>query len=58
MFKFRSGTHGLNGELGGHRGREGKGRGESSACCVMNNMRVLVMFCGIVWSIVVYKITF
>ena len=24
MFKFRSGTHGLNKELGRHRGREGK----------------------------------
>ena len=23
-FKFRSGTHGLNEELGGHRGREGR----------------------------------
>ena len=26
MFKFRSGTHGLNEELGRHRGREGKRR--------------------------------
>ena len=24
MFKFRSGTHGLNEELGRHRGREGR----------------------------------
>ena len=24
LFKFRSGTHGLNDELGRHRGREGK----------------------------------
>ena len=24
MFKFRSGTHGLNQELGRHRGREGR----------------------------------
>ena len=24
LFNFRSGTHGLNGELGRHRGREGK----------------------------------
>ena len=24
LFKFRSGTHGLNEELGRHRGREGK----------------------------------
>ena len=30
MFKFRSGTHGLNEELGRHRGREGKT--ESSMC--------------------------
>ena len=26
LFKFRSGTHGLNEELGRHRGREGKGK--------------------------------
>ena len=30
LFKFRSGTHGLNEELGRHRGREGKT--ESSLC--------------------------
>ena len=29
LFKLRSGTHGLNEELGRHRGREGK-----SVCCV------------------------
>ena len=29
LFKFRSGTHGLNEELGRHRGREGK------SVCVM-----------------------
>ena len=39
MFKFRSGTHGLNEELGRHRGSE-----------VMLNVRALVMFCGIVRS--------
>ena len=40
MFRFRSDTHGLNEELGRHRGR--KGRKE------MMNVRALVMFCGIV----------
>ena len=44
LFKFRSGTHGLNEELGRHRGREA-GR---SVCCVMQSVRVLVMCCGIV----------
>ena len=41
MFKFRSGTHGLNEELGRHRGREGKvecgncgAECESSSCVV------------------------
>ena len=41
---FRSGTHGLNGELGRHRGRKA-GR---SVCCVMQSVRVLVMCSGIV----------
>ena len=41
LFKFRSGTHGLNEELGRHSGREG-------SCCVMQSVRVLVMCCGIV----------
>ena len=35
---FRSGTHGLNDELGGT--EEGK-----SVCCVMLSVRVLVMSC-------------
>ena len=41
LFKFRSGTHGLNEELGRHRGREGKlectscgAECECSACIV------------------------
>ena len=37
LFKFRSGTYGLNEELGRHR----------SVCCVMQSVRVLVMCCGI-----------
>ena len=60
MFRFRSGTHGLNEELGRHRGREGRkswvdieeGRGERSAYCVMMNVRALVMYCGNVRSTV------
>ena len=40
----RSGTNGLNEELGRHRGREAK----KPACCVVLNMRVLVMCYGIV----------
>ena len=45
MFKFRSGTHGLNEELG-------RQRGERSAYCVMINARALVTFCGILRSTV------
>ena len=45
MFKFRSGTHGLRSWVDIE-----KGRGERSAYCVMMNVRVLVMFCGIVQS--------
>ena len=41
LFKFRSGTHGLNEGLGRHRGREGR---KECLLCV----RVLVMCCGIV----------
>ena len=37
LFKFRSGTHGLNEELGRHRGREGR-----SACCVVKEC----LLCG------------
>ena len=44
LFKFRLGTHGLNEELGRHRGREG--RKECLLCDV--EVRVLVMCCGIV----------
>ena len=36
MFKFRSGTHGLNEELGRRRGREG----ERSAYCMMMNVKI------------------
>ena len=41
LFKFRSGTHGLNEELGRHRGRE-------SVCYVGMSVKVLVIHCGIV----------
>ena len=44
LFKFRSGTHGLNEELGRHRGRE-------SVCCAGMSVRVLVIHCGIVQHI-------
>ena len=44
LFKFRSGTHGLNEELGRHRGRE-------SVCCVGMSVKVLVIHCGIVQHI-------
>ena len=39
LFKFRSGTHGLNEELGRHRGRK-------SVCCVGMSVKVLVIHCG------------
>ena len=32
LFKFRSGTHGLNEELGRHRGREGTYRSQCMLC--------------------------
>ena len=51
MFKFRSGTHGLNEELGRHREREG--RKECLLCD--NECKSVVMFCGIVRSTVYYK---
>ena len=44
LFKFRSGTHGLNEELGRHR----EGRARKSVCCVGMSVRVLVIHCGIV----------
>ena len=43
LFKFRSGTHGLNEELGRHRGRE-------------QSVRVLVMCCGIVLHTLVLEV--
>ena len=49
MFKFRSGTHGLNEELGRHRGEEGKsecplcGAECSSESCVVEVFSLLVM---------------
>ena len=49
LFKFRSGTHGLNEELGRHKA----GR---SVCCVMQSVRVLVMCCGIVLHTLVLEV--
>ena len=49
LFKFRSGTHGLNEELGRHRGREG--RKECLLCDA-----VLVMCCGIVLHTLVLEV--
>ena len=55
LFKFRSGTHGLNEELGRHRGREGKSEcvlcgAECESvvhvlweCSAYNNIRVIFM---------------
>ena len=51
LFKFRSGTHELNEELGRHRG--GKG-----VCCVGMNVRVFVMYCENVQHIVLLELTF
>ena len=44
LFKLRSGTHGLNEELGRHRGREGK-----CICviCAVRTVKAWVTFCGI-----------
>ena len=42
LFKFMSGIHGLNEELGGHRGREGK----SECVYVVLSVRVQFMCCG------------
>ena len=50
--KFRSGTHGLNEELGRHRGREGR----KECFCVMQSVRVLVMCCGIVLHTQVFEV--
>ena len=43
LFKLRSGTHGLNEELGRHRGREGK----YSVICEVRTVKVWVTFCRI-----------
>ena len=51
LCKFRSGTHGLNEELGRHRGREGR----KSVCCVGMSVKVLVIHCGIVQHIQVVE---
>ena len=51
LFKFRSGTHGLNEELGRHRGREG-------VCCVGMSVKVLVIHCGIVQHIQALELNF
>ena len=34
-----------------------EGRGERNAYCVMLNVRVLAMLCGIVWSTVLQEVT-
>ena len=47
MFKFRSGIHGLNGELGRHRGREGG----------VMNVRMLIMFCEIFAKVILPQLT-
>ena len=52
LFKFRSGTHGENEELGRHRGREGM---RVYVCCADMNVRALV--CGNVQLIVVLELT-
>ena len=49
LFKFRSGTHGLNEELE----EEKAGR---NVCCVMQSVRVLVMCCGIVLHTLVLEV--
>ena len=43
LFKFRSGTHGLNEELGTHRGRNGR---TECIFCVEMNVRELYIFYG------------
>ena len=51
LFKFRSGTHGLNEELGRHRGRV------KNVCCVVMSVRVSVMCRGSVQHIVTVELT-
>ena len=53
LFKFRSGTHGLNEELGRHRGRTVI----KNVCCVVMSVRVSVMCCGSVQHIVTVELT-
>ena len=53
MLKFRSGTRGLNEELGRHRGREG----ERSVSYVRKSVKVLVIFCGGVQPAAVFGMT-
>ena len=50
LFKFRSGMHGLNEELGRHRGREGRKE------CLLQSVKVLVMCCGIVLHTLVLEV--
>ena len=50
MFKFRSGTHGLNEELGRHRGREGK-----TECSLCGNECENVSH--VLWSVQQYSST-
>ena len=51
----RSGTHGLNEELGRHRGREGK---KECVYYVGMSVKVLVIHCGIVQHIEVLELNF
>ena len=52
LFKFRSGTHGLNEEF--KVGIEGEKVGHN-VCCVMMNVRVLLMCCRIVQHIILLE---
>ena len=52
--RLLSGTHGLNEELGRHRGREG--RKECLLCGLVQSVRVLVMCCGIVLHTLVLEV--
>ena len=52
LFKFRSGMHGLNKELGRHRGREGK------LVCVVLSLRAHCTYCGSIRLIVVVELVF
>ena len=51
LFKFRSGTHGLNEGIG-------EGRVRKSVCCVGMSVKVLVIHCGIVQHIQVLELNF